>query len=116
MKKMSVTSFNYLHYSSSIRRINSRYKLNEPKQIMVLEAVLSAYKEEKTLSISDLLLLKEVASQATLHAVTKVLIDLKLIKATVSQSDGRRKYVTPTKLAISWMSDCSTALSITARH
>lgn len=83
---------------------------------MILEAVLSAYKEEVNLSVSDLILLKDIASQATLHSVTKNLIDLKLIKATVSKNDGRCKHVTPTTLAISWLSDCTGALSLTTKQ
>ena len=64
---MSDPSFKYLHFSQSIRRINKRYKLTDYKQVMVLEAVLSAHAENVTLSVLDLILLKEIASQATLH-------------------------------------------------
>jgi DNA-binding MarR family transcriptional regulator len=112
---MTETSFKYLHFSNSLRRINKRYKLTEYKQVVVLEAVLSAHAESVALSVLDLILMKEIASQATLHSITKLLIDSKLIKAEVSKTDARRKYVSPTKLGLSWLNDCTELLSATAK-
>ena len=112
---MPNVSFKYIHFSQSIRRINKRYKLTEHKQVMVLEAVLYAYAEKVTLSVLDLILLKEIASQATLHAITKQLVDIRLIKTEVSENDARRKHVFPTKLGIAWLNDCSEALASTAK-
>jgi len=112
---MSDPSFKYLHFSQSIRRINKRYKLTDYKQVMVLEAVLSAHAENVTLSVLDLILLKEIASQATLHSITKRLVDLKLIKTEVSEVDARRKHVLPTKLGIAWLNDCSEVLASTVK-
>ena len=54
----------YLQFSNSIKRINKRYKLTENKQVMVLEAVLSSYAENVHLSVLDLILMNEIASQA----------------------------------------------------
>jgi DNA-binding MarR family transcriptional regulator len=105
----------YLHFSHSIRKINKRYKLTEYKQVMVLEAVLTAHEEGVKLSVLDLILLKEIASQATLHSITKLLIDLKLIKTEVCKVDGRRKYILPTKLGMSWLNDCSELLASTTK-
>lgn len=82
---------------------------------MVLEAVLTAHSEGVTLSVLDLILMKEIASQATLHSITKRLIDSKLIKTEVCKTDARRKYVSPTKLGTSWLKDCSEALASTAK-
>jgi hypothetical protein len=70
----------FLHFSSSIRRINRRYKLHDPKAVMILEVVLLAYADKAILTVLDLILLKEIASQATLHAVLKNLIENKLFK------------------------------------
>jgi DNA-binding MarR family transcriptional regulator len=58
--------------------------------------------------------MKEIASQATLHSITRLLIDSKLIKTEVCKIDARRKYVSPTKLGISWLNDCSEVLASTA--
>lgn len=108
-------SFKYLHFSSSIRKIHKRYKLTEHKQVVVLEAVLNAHAEGVNLSVLDLILMKEIASQATLHSITRLLIDLKLIKTEVCKIDARRKYVSPTRLGISWLNDCSEVLASTAK-
>lgn len=112
---MSDSSFKFLHFSNSIRRINKRYKLTEYKQVVVLEAVLTAHAEGASLSVLDLILLKEIASQATLHSITKQLIDSKLIKTDVCKLDARRKYVSPTKLGLSWLNDCSEVLTSAAK-
>lgn len=112
---MTETSFKYLHFSSSIRKINKRYKLTEHKQVVVLEAVLAAHAEGVTLSVLDLILMKEIASQATLHSITKLLIESKLIKAEVCKVDARRKYVSPTKLGLSWLNDCAELLGATTK-
>jgi DNA-binding MarR family transcriptional regulator len=108
---MSEICFKYLHFSSTLRKINKRYKLTEHKQVMVLEAVLGAHAEGEPLSVLDLILMRDIASQATLHSITKLLIDSKLIKAEVCKIDARRKYVSPTKLGISWLKDCNEALA-----
>lgn len=108
---MSDPCLKYLHFSNSIRKINKRYKLTEYKQVKVLEAVLTAHMEGVTLSVLDLILMKEIASQATLHSITKLLIDSKLIKTELCKEDGRRKYILPTKLGISWLDECSEILT-----
>ena len=112
---MSKLGFKYLHFSNAIGKINKRYKLTEHKKVMVLEAILSAHLEQTPLSVLDLILLKEIASQATLHSITKLLIDLKLIKTEVSKADARRKYVLPTRLGMAWLNDCSEALASAAK-
>jgi DNA-binding MarR family transcriptional regulator len=89
--------------------------LTEYKQVIVLEAVLTAHAENVTLSVLDLILLNEIASQATLHSITKHLIDIKLIKTELSKNDARRKYVLPTKLGIAWINDCSEILASAAK-
>ena len=76
----------------------------------MLEAVLSAHAEKVNFSVLDLILLNEIASQATLHSVMSNLITKKLIKAEASKEDRRRKYVIPTKLALEWLQDCSDLL------
>lgn len=81
----------------------------------MLEAVLSAYAEKVILTILDLILLNEIASQATLHSITKQLLALKLIKTEVSENDARRKHVFPTKLGMAWLNDCTEVLASTAK-
>lgn len=77
---------------------------------MVLEFVLAAHSEGRHISVLEIILLKNIASQATLHSTVKFLIEVKLLKTEICQADARRKYVTPTKLGISWLKDCSEIL------
>jgi len=107
---MSPSHKKYLHFSNSIRNINRRYKLHDPKAVRVLEAVLAAHSEDNLFTVLDLILLKEIASQATLHSVMKTLVENKLIKTEVSKEDGRRKHVSPAKLGLAWLKECSEAL------
>ena len=109
---MTPSNIKLLNFYSALRRINTRYKLRDQKDMMVLEAVLTAYAESTPFSVLDLILRKEIASQATLHAILKNLIEKKLIKSEASKEDGCRKYITPAKLGLAWLEDCSELLSI----
>ena len=82
---------------------------------MLLETVLSAYADKVILTVLDLILLKDIASQATLHSVMKSLIENKLIKTETSKEDGRRKFVLPTKHGLAWLNDCSEIFSTPTR-
>jgi len=112
---MSPSCFKFLQFSTSRRRINKRYKLADQKEVMVLEAVLAAHSEKVDFSVLDLILLNEIASQATLHSVMKHLIAKKLIKSELSKEDRRRKYVVPTKLALEWLQDSADLLCSAAK-
>jgi hypothetical protein len=112
---MTPSCFKFLQFSASIRRINKRYKLADQKEVMVLEAVLAAHAEKVSFSVLDLILLNEIASQATLHSVMKGLVVKKLVKTELSKEDGRRKYVLPTKLAFDWLQDSSDLLCSSAK-
>ena len=107
---MSQLFKNYLDFSKSAQRINQRYKINDYKERLVLEAVVSAYVDGIEFGVLDLVLLDEIASQATLHNVMKGLIAKKLIKTQVSNADARRKHVLPTKLGLLWLKECSKLL------
>jgi len=101
----------YLHFSKAVHKINRRYKINDPKELLVIEAVLDAHIEGVKFAVLDLILLKEIASQATLHSVMMGLILKKIIKTEVCQRDARRKYVLPTKHCLDWLKDCSELLA-----
>lgn len=112
---MPTSPFKFLQFSASIRRINKRYKLIDQKEVMTLEAILAAYKENVSFSVLDVILLNDIASQATLHSVLKSLIAKKLIKSESCTLDKRRKYVTPTKLALEWLKDSTDLLCSDAK-
>ena len=77
--------------------------------------MLTAYAEGAPFSVLDLILRKEIASQATLHSILKGLIEKKLIKSEASKEDGRRKFVTPAKQGLAWLEECTELLCSVAR-
>ena len=108
---MSDFPANYLHFSKAVHRINKRYKINDSKELLVLQAVLDALNDGVEFAVLDLILLNEIASQATLHSVMMGLILKKIIKTEVCKRDARRKYVLPTKHGLAWLKDCSELLT-----
>ena len=58
------------------------------------------YLSHKACHIKEIIILKTVGSQATLHAVTKDLTKLNLIKVSINPVDSRIKNVLPTPLAL----------------
>jgi DNA-binding MarR family transcriptional regulator len=61
------------------------------------------------LLVGDLLQLNKLGSQATIHGRVKNLSALGYIKLLIDKEDGRRKFVTPTKMAFKYsefMSKC----------
>lgn len=65
-------------------------------EIALLEYVLRSSNEGKTLLVGDLISLKRLGSQATLHGRVKKLSSLGYIKLITDRDDGRKKYVLPT--------------------
>ena len=108
---MSDFPSNYLHFSKAVHRVNKRYRINDSKELLVLEAVLDAHIDGVEFAVLDLILLNEIASQATLHSVMKGLILKKMIKTETCTRDGRRKFVLPTKHGLAWLKDCSELLA-----
>jgi hypothetical protein len=108
---MSQILSNYLDFAKTARKVNHRYKISDAKEQLVLEAVLGAYVDGVEFAVLDLILLNEIASQATLHSVMKDLIFKKMIKTETCKRDGRRKYVLPTKQCITWLKESSELLA-----
>lgn len=102
---MSIISPNYLQFSKLAHKVNKRYKIFAGKELLALEAVLGAYVDCVEFAVLDLILLNEIASQATLHSVMKGLILKKMIKTETCKHDARRKFVLPTKHGLAWLKD-----------
>ena len=108
---MSIISPNYLQFSKIAHKVNKRYKISAGKELLALEAVLGAYVDCVEFAVLDLILLDEIASQATLHSLMKDLILKKMIKTETCQHDGRRKLLLPTKHGLSWLKEISELLT-----
>jgi DNA-binding MarR family transcriptional regulator len=89
----------YLSKVDKARSINKSYHIND-RQAFILDFICEKYLLHNTCHIKEIILLKTVGSQATLHAVTKELAKLNLIKVNIDLVDKRIKNVLPTPLAL----------------
>jgi DNA-binding MarR family transcriptional regulator len=89
----------YLTKIDKVRSINKSYHIND-RQVLILDYICEKHLSHKACHIKEIILLKTVGSQATLHAVTKELAKLNLIKVSIDLVDKRIKNVLPTPLAL----------------
>jgi hypothetical protein len=73
-------------------------------EIKILNEIFFAHEQKKPLRVSDILVLKNIASPATLHAALKKLVTKNLIHYR-TVSDSRVKYLELSKLAIKRYAD-----------
>ena len=78
-------------------------------EIKILNEIFFASEQKKSLRVSDILILKNIASPATLHAALKKLVTKNLIHYR-TVSDSRVKYLELTKLATKRYSDLALAI------
>jgi DNA-binding MarR family transcriptional regulator len=88
----------YFKYLAILEKSNRQLDLNNT-DVLILNAIAKANDARSILYVKDLLSLKEVASQATIHGRLKHLVDSKLITLKSNKADGRLKEVVLTKLA-----------------
>jgi len=96
MKKVMLE---YLSKVDKARLINKSYHLND-RQVFILDYVCEKHLSYKGCCIQEIILLKTAGSPATLHAVTKELTRLNLIKVSVDPVDNRMKNALPSPLAL----------------
>ena len=89
----------YLSKIDKARLINKSYHVND-RQAFILNYICEKHLSHKACHIKEIILLKTAGSQATLHAVTKELTKLNLIKVSINPVDSRIKNVLPTPLAL----------------
>ena len=89
----------YLSKIDKARLINKSYHVND-RQAFILNYICEKHLSHKACNIKEIILLKTAGSQATLHAVTKELTKLNLIKVSINPVDSRIKNVLPTPLAL----------------
>ena len=97
----------YIKYLREEDAINEFYDLDST-QIKVLNAVFLAIHEKRDGKVGDLLLLKHIASPATIHAALKKLLARGLITLRKS-SDSRAKYVELSALGLKRFNDLAKA-------
>ena len=103
----------FLNLIDALDRINPGKKLDSIEENLLDKIVNCAYSKESIL-VGDLIALAELGSQATLHGRLKNLSAMGYIKMA-SNTDGRKKEVLPTKLAIKRYEDLSKCLEKAAK-
>ena len=98
----------FLNLIDTLDRINPGKKLDAIEKSLLDRIVHAAHAKQAVL-VGDLISLSELGSQATLHGRLKNLTAMGYIKM-VSNDDGRKKEVLPTKLAIKRYEDISKCL------
>ena len=88
----------YLYYLTILEKSNQELDL-DGIDVLLLNFIAKANDKKQTLNVKDLLSLKEIASQATIHGRLKQLVAKKLIVLNEDKVDGRVKEVMLTKLA-----------------
>ncbi len=88
----------YFKYLSALAANNHKYQLTNDERLL-LDVVATALDQQRVIYVKDLISLKHIASQATLHKALSSLIDKNLIKLIADKQDGRLKTVHLTKLA-----------------
>lgn len=98
----------FLNLIDTLDRINPGKKLDAIEKSL-LDRVVSAAHAKQAILVGDLISLSELGSQATLHGRLKNLTAMGYIKM-ISNDDGRKKEVLPTKLALKRYEDISKCL------
>lgn len=89
----------YLKLMDQVKQINKQLDLSY-HEIELLDLAAKAHFSEQSIFVGDLIYQRNIASQATLHAVFKSLLDKKLLSTKYHEEDGRVKKVTLTKASI----------------
>jgi hypothetical protein len=103
----------FLNLLDALDRINPGKKLDSIEESLLNKIVHCAHSKQSLL-VGDLISLAELGSQATLHGRLKNLSAMGYIKMT-SNTDGRKKEVLPTKLAIKRYEEISKCLEKAAK-
>jgi hypothetical protein len=103
----------FLNLLDALDRINPGKKPDSIEESLLDKIVQCANLKESVL-VGDLISLAELGSQATLHGRLKNLSAMGYIKM-VSNTDGRKKEVLPTKLAIKRYEEISKCLEKAAK-
>lgn len=98
----------FINLLDALDRMNPGRSLDKI-EIALLEHILAFDGRNEVLLVGDLLRLKKLGSQATLHGRVKNLSALGYVKLVTDKYDSRKKSVIPTNLGlkyIQFMSEC----------
>jgi len=96
----------YFIYMDAKDIVHKKYQIND-RECFVLRKITQSYLQNQTMRVSDVLMLKEFASPATLHNILKSLIEKKSLSVSADPKDGRVKYLEPTTLTLKMYEEMS---------
>jgi len=99
--------FRFLNLVRSIEELPDFPKLDATENEL-LNVVATQWKKGERLLVSDAIAMRQIGSPATLHARLKQLRDKEMINYVI-ETDGRKKYIEPTDVALKYfaqISDC----------
>lgn len=91
--------FEYLGFINARDQINHRYGI-DTKSCALLRTVVQAFVDNRSITVSNVIMMRHIASPVTLHQGIKHLINKKLITTKSDPKDGRIKYLVPSSKAI----------------
>jgi DNA-binding MarR family transcriptional regulator len=89
----------YFYFIAQVKKINAQHELTG-YEIALLDFSAQRYFSNTVITAGELIRQGDIASQATLNAALKSLINKKLLTTIISNDDGRVKKVVLTKLAL----------------
>jgi hypothetical protein len=93
------TKFEYLDFINACDQITHRYDI-DLKSCILLRVILQAFVDGQPITVSDVIILRHIASPVTLHQGIKYLINEKLVVTKNDPKDKRIKYLVPATKAI----------------
>ncbi len=110
MKKEIQHTSDYLTLTNLIASINRRYGLLTQNEVVILDMVCKENLANRLPFVFEIMLFENVASQATIHAVIKLLIKKNFLTTETDPKDNRRKFVSVTNLALKRLQECNHAI------
>ena len=104
-KELQDIYFRFLNLVRSIEELPDSPKLDATENEL-LNIVASQWKKGERLLVSDAIAMRQIGSPATLHARLKQLREKDMINYVI-ETDGRKKYIEPTDMALKYFSQIS---------
>lgn len=104
-KELQDIYFRFLNLVRSIEELPDFPKLDATENEL-LNMVASQWKKGERLLVSDAIAMRQIGSPATLHARLKQLREKDMINYVI-ETDGRKKYIEPTDMALKYFSQIS---------
>jgi len=108
---MSKVYLRYLRIALAVDIFNKNSDPIDSTALELLNVIAVHHFDGKTLTVSEAIALKKIASPATLHRKLDELREASLIEQIFEGKDRRTKYLVPTKLADAYFAKLSKAIT-----